>query len=281
MTSLPLLKKILPLLIVLCIFLPGAAPGHQEIVSRDIGISEKTGDRIPPDLVFRDENGAYVNLRDIIRKPTILTLVYLTCDRICPQTLGGLAVAMGNIKMTPGIDYQLITISFDEGDDPAIAREKKINYVKAAGRNFSQDAWKFLTGDRKSVKGITDAVGFHFQQESHGFVHPVVLIFLSPEGKITGYDYLSKYQYGVEYPIIFSPAELMVELANAARGTVSSSLKKQVLYCFTHQPANQDRFFRILSVAGVVTLLSVVGFFIYLRASSRKRDSAGGKAHGE
>jgi protein SCO1/2 len=273
MILLLLLKKVLPLLIVLSIFLPGSAPGDQEVVSQDIGISEKTGDRIPPDLVFRDENGVPVNVRDSIRKPTILTLVYLTCDRVCPQTLGGLAVAMGEVKLTPGIDYQLITISFDERDDPAIAREKKINYVKAAGRHFPQDAWKFLTGDRESIKGITDAVGFHFQQESHGFVHPVALILLSPEGKITGYDYLSKYQYGVEYPIIFSPAELTVELANASRGTVSSSLKKQVLFCFTHQPANQGLFYNLLSAAGAVTLLLVVILFIYLKVTSKKRNS--------
>jgi len=273
MILLLLLKKVLPLLIVLSIFLPGSAPGDQEVVSQDIGISEKTGDRIPPDLVFRDENGVPVNVRDSIRKPTILTLVYLTCDRVCPQTLGGLAVAMGEVKLTPGIDYQLITISFDERDDPAIAREKKINYVKAAGRHFPQDAWKFLTGDRESIKGITDAVGFHFQQESHGFVHPVALILLSPEGKITGYDYLSKYQYGVEYPIIFSPAELTVELANASRRTVSSSLKKQVLFCFTHQPANQGLFYNLLSAAGAVTLLLVVILFIYLKVTSKKRNS--------
>jgi protein SCO1/2 len=122
MTSPLLVKKILSLLIVLGILSPGFASGHQEVVSQDVGISEKTGGRIPPDLTFRDENGAFVNLRDIIRKPTILTLVYLTCDRVCPQALGGLAVAMGNIKLTPGIDYKLITISFDERDDPAIAR---------------------------------------------------------------------------------------------------------------------------------------------------------------
>jgi protein SCO1/2 len=147
--------------------------------------------------------------------------------------------------------------------------------------HFPQDAWQFLTGDRENIKRITDAVGFHFQQESHGFVHPVALIFLSPEGKITGYDYLSKYQYGVEYPIIFSPAELTMELANASRGTVSSGLKKQVLYCFTHQPANQNRFFTLLSVAGVVTLLSVIGLFVYLRSTGKKRDSESGKSNGE
>jgi protein SCO1 len=281
MTSPLIVKNVLPLLILLGIFLPGSATGHQEVISQDIGISEKTGDYIPLDLTFRDENGAFMKLRDIIRKPTILTLVYLTCDRICPQALGGLAAVMGNVKLTPGMEYQLITISFDERDDPDIAREKKVNYVKATGMHFPQDAWKFLTGDRESIRSITDAIGFHFQQDGHGFIHPVVLIFLSAEGRITGYDYLSKYQYGVEYPIIFSPAELTLELANASRGTVMSSVKKQVLYCFSHQPANQDRFFMLLSVAGVVTLLAMIGFFIYLKTTGRKRDLESGKVNGK
>jgi protein SCO1/2 len=269
--TLPLLvKKVLLLLLVLGIFLPGSAPGHQEVVSQDIGISEKTGDRIPPDLIFRDENGAFVNLRDIFTKPTILSLVYLTCDHICPQVLGGLAVALPGLKLSPGKDYQLVTISFDAQDDPATARQKKSNYIKAAGNSFPKNAWMFLTGGRESIAHLADAVGIRFQRDSHGFIHPVVLVFLSPRGVITGYHYVSRYQYGVEYPVTFSTAELNAGLADASRGAVTRGATKPVLYCFTHQPPGQERFFNLLAVIGVVTLMSVAALFIYLRITSRR-----------
>ena len=247
--------------------------GHEMEVQAGLGIVEKTGATIPMDILFHDENGATLKLGDIITKPTILSLVYLTCDHLCPQVLGGLAVALPGLKMSPGTDYQLITISFDAHDDPSIALQKKANYIKATGMSFPEDAWKFLTGDRENIARITDAVGFHFQRDLHGFIHPVVLVFLSPRGVITGYHYVSRYQYGVEYPVTFSAAELNAELADASRGFVTLGVTKPVLYCFTHQPVGQERFFNLLVVTGIVTLLSVAAFFVYLRMTSRRSRS--------
>jgi len=168
MTSHLLAKQVLPLLIVLGIFLHGSAPGQQKVISQDLRISEKTGAYSPVDLTFREQNGALVNLRGVIKKPTILTLLYLICDRLCPQALGGLDAAMGHVKPAAGIGYQLITISFNERDEPAIAREKKVNHVKAAAMHFPRDAWKLLTGDRESIRSITGAVGFFVYLKTTG-----------------------------------------------------------------------------------------------------------------
>lgn len=250
--------------------MPGVVQGHQDDVSGEPGIVEKTGSRIPLDISFRNENGSIEKLSDIIRKPTILTLVYFTCDHICPQMLGGLASALADVKLKPGKDYQLITISFDDRDDPSVAKEKKVNYIKATGIPFPEEAWKFLTGSGESIRRITEAFGFHYRRESHGFIHPEVLVFLSPGGKITGYHYVSKYQYGLEYPVTFSAAELTAGIVNASRGTPAFSIRKTVLYCFPHEPAGQERFFRLLSVTGVVTLLSIAAFFVYLKVTGRK-----------
>ena len=250
-----------------------SAFGHDAKVSAGLGIVEKTGATIPPDILFHDESGATLRLGDIITKPTILSLVYLSCDHICPQVLGGLAVALPSLKMSPGKDYQLITISFDAQDDPATALQKKTNYIKATGMSFPKNAWKFLTGDRENIARITDAVGFRFQRDLHGFIHPVVLVFLSPSRVITGYHYVSRYQYGVEYPVAFSAAELNAGLADASRGVVRLGATKPVLYCFTHQPVGQERFFNLLVVTGIVTLLSVAVFFIYLRMTARRSGS--------
>ena len=250
-----------------------AAFGNDAKVSAGLGIVEKTGATIPPDIWFHDERGATLRLGDIITKPTILSLVYLSCDHVCPQVLGGLAVALPSLKMSPGKDYQLITISFDAQDDPATALQKKANYIKATGMSFPKNAWKFLTGDGENIARITDAVGFRFQRDLHGFIHPVVLVFLSPSRVITGYHYVSRYQYGVEYPVAFSAAELNAGLADASRGVVRLGATKPMLYCFTHQPVGQERFFNLLVVTGIVTLLSVAVFFIYLRMTSRRPGS--------
>ncbi len=120
----------------------------------EIGIEEKTGQSLPGDLTFHDENGAEVRLKDLLGKPAILTLVYYTCEHICPLMLGGLAQALPRLDVVAGRDYRVITVSFDETDTPKIARDIKKNYIKAAGPGFPAEGWKFLTADREKHSEI-------------------------------------------------------------------------------------------------------------------------------
>src|SRR5205085_4260679 len=79
----------------------------------EVGIDEKLGSTIPLDLSFLDEYGKPVRLRDLVTKPTILTLVYFRCPGICSPLLNGLAAAIDHMDMEPGKDYNIVTISFD------------------------------------------------------------------------------------------------------------------------------------------------------------------------
>jgi hypothetical protein len=117
---------------------------------------------------------------------------------------------------------------------------------------------------------LTDAVGFHFQRDMHGFVHPVVLIIFSPHGKITRYIYASKYEYGVAYPVTFSPFELKTALTDASQEKVFTGRAGALLYCFPHEPKKQETFFSILSIAGSSMLFLLAAFFIYLIITSKK-----------
>lgn len=238
--------------------------------NREIGIEEKTGQSLPGDLAFRDENGADIRLRGLLGKPAILTLVYYTCEHICPLMLGGLAQALPRLDVVAGRDYRVITVSFDETDTPKIAQDIKKNYIKAAGPAFPAEGWKFLTADRGNIQKLTQAVGFRFRKEIHGFNHPVVLIFLSPEGKISKYLQVTKYQYGAEYPITFSSFDLNVSLAEAAQGKAVTEFQRAILYCFSHEPPGQSKFFAFIAVVGLVTLAAMAGFFIYLQVSTRR-----------
>ena len=114
-----------------------------------IGIEEKTGQMIPADLVFYDENGDEVKLGDFYGKPIILTLDYYSCERECPLLLGGLAQALPRLAFQAGRDYRVVTVSFDDTDTPQVARDTKKNYIKAAGSTFPEMGWRFLTGKRQ------------------------------------------------------------------------------------------------------------------------------------
>ena len=242
-----------------------AAPETVRSVSR-----RRRGSSLPPDLAFRDEKGVAIKLGDLRGKPAILTLVYYTCEHVCPLMLSGLSQALPRLTLGAGKDYRVITVSFDETDTPQKARDVRKNYIKAAGPAFPEEGWKFLTGDRESIDKLTQSVGFRFQKDIHGFNHPVVLIFLSPEGKISKYLQVTKYQYGAEYPITFSSFDLAMALEEAAQGKAVTGLKKALLYCFSHEPPGQSKFFTFIAVVGLVTLAAMAGFFIYLQVSTRR-----------
>jgi protein SCO1/2 len=250
------------------------AHGHETLDAGggtgEISVVEKTGQTVPPDLIFYDEKGQKVKLGDLFGKPAILVLVYYTCEHICPQVLGGLSQALPRLAYVPLKDYRVVTVSFDDTDTPQIARNTKKNYMKAAGAAFPEEGWKFLTGRHDSIDRLTEAVGFSYRKDLHGFTHPVVLIFLAPDGKISGYFYVTKFQYGAGYPITFSSFDLNMALTEAGQGKAVTGIKKALLYCFSHEPPGQSKFFNFMAVVGVITLIAMVSFFIYLQVSSRK-----------
>jgi protein SCO1/2 len=174
------------------------------------------------------------------------------------------------LSLTPEKQYRALTVSFDETDTPEIARSKKGNFILAIEKAFPEEAWRFLTGRKASIDRLTDAVGFKYRRDAHGFIHPVVLVILSPEGKITQYLQVSKYEYGQAYPVTFSPFDLDVALTEAAQGRAVTGVQKAVLYCFAHEPANLGKFFGILSIVGVLTLAAMAAFFIYLKVTEKR-----------
>jgi protein SCO1 len=280
------MKKVLLFIIPLIFMFAGAGYGHDTLLPTDagsgaIGINEKTGQYLPQDLSFHDEKGGTINLGELLGKPVILTLVYYTCDRICPFLLSGLAQAIPRLDMAIGRDYRIVTVSFDDTDSPGSVRAIKRNYLTATGMAVPEGGWSFLLGDQKNIEQLTEAVGFRFRRVTSGFDHPVVLIFLSPDGKISKYLYVTKYSYGTDYPISFSSFDLNLALREAAQGKAVTGFRKAVLYCFSHEPPGQSKFYNFIFVVGVITLIAMVSFFIYLQRTSGKYRKSRGYNDGE
>ena len=276
------MKKLLLGICICGLLLANTVYGHETVDkggagTGEMGIEEKTGQRIPTNLVFYDEEGNRVKLEALLGKPVILTLVYYTCEHICPLMLGGLAQALPRLEALPGKDYRVITVSFDEGDKPETARSLKRNYMKAIGpfdrlpdKTFPEDAWEFLTGTKESIHDLTEAVGFRYRKDIHGFSHPVVLIFLAPDGTISRYLYVTQFQYGQSYPITFSSYDMNMGLTEAAQGKTVTGFRKALLYCFSHEPPGQSKFFNFMAVVGLITLAAMATFFVYLQVTTRR-----------
>ena len=218
-------QKIAMMFIIYLIILPGTVIyAQQSADGLETGVAEKLGDYIPLDLKFADENGDSVQLSQIFNKPTILSLVYYRCPGICSPLLSGIVDVVEKIDNIPGEDFEILTVSFDETDNPALGLQKKKNYMAAFNKKFPAEHWKFLTGDKASIAKLTDAVGFKFKKQGRDFVHPGLITILGKDGKI------SRYLFGIS----FLPFDVKMALLEASQGRTGPTINRVLVYCFSY-----------------------------------------------
>lgn len=262
------MKKTILLAIMLMLLSEGRAFTRETGYDKP-GFDEKRGGAIPLDLTFTSEDNGKVTLRELMDRPVCLVLVYYDCSHLCPQMLAGLAKSLAGLQLAPGKDYRMITLSFDDTEGPREAKAQKRNYIKAMGRPFPDDAWRFLTGERENISRLSDAVGVRFKKTEHGFIHPEVLIFVSPKGVITKYMHLPEFNYGVADPMVFSGAGLKNAFLDASAGRVSTGEDVTPMYCFPEEPSKQEKFFNMLKVSGTLTVLALFFLFVYLKGQTK------------
>jgi len=124
------------------------AYGHDE--ANEIGWVEQPGLLVDLDLVFRDESGSPLSLRDIVKVPTILSFQYFGCDDSCGLMLTNLALALGELDDPPGTGYRVLTVSIDERDTPESAREKKRLAFSIMGVAAPRTHGAFSPGKRRA-----------------------------------------------------------------------------------------------------------------------------------
>jgi len=233
------------------------------------------GENLPLDLAFRNEAGDEVRLRDYFgQKPVVLSLNYYACPMLCTVTLNGLASALNIISMSAGQEFEVVTVSFDPKETPALAAAKKKSYLERYKRPGAADGWHFLTGDAASIGALTRAVGFRYvwDAETKQFAHPAGIVVLTPDGKI------ARYLYGIEY----APRDLRLAVVEASSGKVGNPVDQIILACYQYDPTTGKygaAIMRMIRLAGALTVLGLVGFILLMlrREGAARRAAA---AHG-
>jgi protein SCO1 len=225
-----------------------------------VGLEQRLGESIPLDLKFNDENGRPVVLGELIRRPTVLTLVYFHCPNVCSLLLQNVADVLNRMPAEPGKEYTVLSISFDETETADFALERKKVYLQMIEKPFPPDAWRFLTGNRENIKKLTDAAGFHFKRVKNDFEHPVAMIILGPDGKII------RYLFGTN-PL---PFDLKIALLEASQGKIGPAIAKVVQFCFSYDPKANKLVFNLLRVTGSVTVFFAVAFVAFLLLKGKK-----------
>lgn len=161
---------------------------HIDPAALEIDESKFLGTPLDGDIAFHGEDGRPFQLRELLGKPVLLLFSYYGCDGACPTVNRRLAEAIAGAKrFRAGEDYQVLTVSFDRKDTLAGLRD----FVQRLGPDAQATrAWRFaLFANGGDIRRIAEQVGYRYfwSVRDRVFVHPNVLIVLTPEGRVARY----------------------------------------------------------------------------------------------
>jgi len=165
-----------------------------------LGLSFGEGTGIPPDesktlgktlpnVKLVDSNGEVFELYSLKGKPIILSPIYTHCNSACPIITDSLKKVIYKLGK-PGKDFWVLSLSFDPQD--SVEDLKRFS----ESHKIEDEGWKVvITQNREDLFKLLDAIDFRFMTlpESRDFVHPNLVVFISPDMKIR------KYVYGVVF----------------------------------------------------------------------------------
>ena len=275
------MRRILALFPVVAWVLVAAVPAMAQLADQvppqleDVGIEEHLEAEIPMDLEFRDEYGAVVTLGDYFdgTKPVILTLNYYKCPMLCGLQLNGLLEGLMDLDWTPGQEFELVTVSINPLETPALATEKKQNYIKRYERPSAAKGWHFLTGREPEIRQLASTLGFgyFYDRETGEYAHAAAIFIATPDGRV------ARYLYGIEYP----EKRLRLALLEASNGEIGTTIDQLILYCFHYDPSSRRYApvaMNIMRLGGGATAL-VLGLSLggyWLREARRRKKRDGG-----
>lgn len=239
-----------------------------------VNVSEHPGAALPLDLGFTDETGKAVRLGDYFTggRPVVLQLGYYECPMLCSLVSKGTADAFKAVSLVPGKDYELVFVTINPAETPALAAAKKQSYLKETG--LSGAGWHFLTGKQESIEPLAKAVGFNYRwiASAGQFSHPAVIMMCMPDGRI------SRYLYGVR----FDPQTVRLSLVEASGGKIGSSFDQLYLTCFQydgHQGKYAMAALGIMRTGGVLVIVIVASVLLrLLRKELKLKAQAEGRA---
>jgi protein SCO1/2 len=250
---------------------PGMVSSALPAPLREIGFDQNLDQPVPLDTAFRDETGATVRLGDYFgTRPVVLVFAYYDCPMLCTLVINGLASALDLLSLEPGKDFEIVTVSFNPRDTPAMAAAKKAGYIQRYKRAGAARGWHFLTGEQPSIDRLTKAAGFRYAWDAatKQFAHPSGVIVLTPDGR------LARYLFGIEY----GPRDLRFALIEASAGNVGSPVDALLLYCYHYDPMNGRyglAIMRVMRLAGAATVLAIGSFIVVMLRRERARGSTG------
>ncbi|MBF0634961.1 MAG: SCO family protein [Nitrospinae bacterium] len=146
------------------------------------------GLKLDENLAITGSDGREFTLGEFKGRPLILIISYFTCDGVCPafnaDLLSVLAKVASFSRVKPGVDFNVLTVSFDKNDD----KESSGMFIRNMGvpKNLSE-SWRVgVFKNQNDIQKITSELGFRFfwSPGDRVFLHPGVYYFISPDMRV-------------------------------------------------------------------------------------------------
>jgi protein SCO1/2 len=207
-----------------------------------VGFEQRIGETLPLGTLLTDAQGRERPLGALLAgRPAVLIFTYFRCPEMCSLVASGAIESLRTLKASAGVDYEVITVSFDPTDTVAMAREREGQDLRRYGRRRAAAGWHTLVGREGQVAGLAAAAGFHFRFDpaSRQYAHPSGLVVITPRGVV------SRYFLGVDFP----STDLAEALKAAAANETGSSVFSLLLVCF-QGGGQQGRYSREVWILG-------------------------------
>lgn len=213
-----------------------------------------------------DSTGAVLPLASYRGKPLIISLVYTSCNSVCPPTTQYLITAVGQAAKLIGPDrFAVLTVGFDARNDSPV---RLAQFASVQGVRFAN--WRLASADSATMEALLRDLGFSYAAVAGGFDHVSQITVVDRDGVIR------RHVYGDDFPIQM----FMEPLKDAVYGTTTSFspaglIDRIKFICTTFDPGSGR--YRIdygLAFGSVIAGLSlaVMGGLI-LREWKRPRDA--------
>ncbi len=231
--------------------------------------AEHLGERLDRNLALRDEHGVEFRLADMLDKPLVLVFSYYQCDGACPTVNRNLAkTILAAERFRPSDDYRVLTVSFDRND----GTEQMGHFVHHLELPAAARAgWRYAVVQRaEDLAALIRSTGYKYFWSARDkvFLHPNVLIFVTPDGRI------ARYLYGLSA----SPRDVELALIEANGGRIakpSQAIDYLTGICFSYNFSegryvlNYPLFIAMASLAFGASLVAF-SFTVFRKRKSRR-----------
>jgi protein SCO1/2 len=239
-----------------------------------VGVKEHLGDTLPLSSieVIDSLNGEKRLLSSYFQtgKPVVMNLVYYECPMLCTMVLNGVNEGLKKLGWSVGREFNVVTISINPNDTPAMARAKKENYLKdyaKSGHNIelAREGWSFLTAREDQVRNLASRLGFEYKYDEiqKQYAHSAVTFVLTPSGVI------SRYLYG----IVYEPKNLKLGLLEASQGKIGSVFDRLLMFCYHYEPLARGyslQAMKVMQLGAMAFMAMMCGYLMVFWTRQRK-----------